>query len=271
MNVKQKKIKPILRWAGGKHWLIERISHYLPSEFLNYHEPFVGGASIFINLNLKKKAYISDSNSELICFYKQVKENPEKLIFKIKELTNSEEEFYKIRNHTPKTDIDIATRFYYLNKTCFNGIYRVNQKGIFNVPYGRRNIDILDIEGIQMLSIKLQKTSIRCVDFQKALSFAKAGDFVFLDPPYTVAHNKNGFIEYNQKIFSWEDQERLALCVRELIKRKIFFIMTNANHESLLKLYKNVGKQFEVERFSTMSGHINSRIKVSELIITNCI
>lgn len=271
METKEQNIKPVLRWAGGKSWIFERIQGYFPENILNYYEPFIGGASIFLNLNIEKKKYISDINSELICFYRQVKTNSTNLISKIKQFQNTREEFYRVRSSKPRSEAGIAARFYYLNRTCFNGLFRVNQKGQFNVPYGYRDIEIFDSVRFELLKRRLQKTHIQCCDFEDSLSRVKKGDFVFLDPPYTVAHNKNGFIEYNQNIFSWEDQERLQKCVKELIKKGTLFLMTNACHDSLKKLYKGVGKQFEVDRFSTISGQMNSRYKISELIITNCI
>jgi DNA adenine methylase len=271
MKFEEAKIKPVLRWAGGKSWLFEKIEDYVPTQFNNYYEPFVGGASLFLNLQISKYSYISDVNSELICFYKQVKSNLPKLEKKIKQYKNSASEFYRVRDSIPRSELGTAARFYFLNRTCFNGLYRVNNSGKFNVPYAFRDVEIYDSKSFNNLNKKLQNADISCCDFEKALEKAKKGDFVFLDPPYTVAHNRNGFIEYNQKIFSWEDQERLNKSVKMLIEKEVFFIMSNAWHPSLKKLYKGVGKHIEIERYSTIGGQMNSRIQISELIITNCI
>lgn len=271
MHIKEKKIKPLLRWAGGKFWMINRINELLPKDFVDYHEPFIGGASVFLNINNDNTSFISDSNSELICFYNQVKINLGNLLLRISEFKNTREEYYKIRASKPKSDLDIAARFYYLNRTCFNGLYRVNKEGNYNVPYGFRSIELIDEDCFFLLRDKLQRSSISCCDFEEALKKVKQRDLVFLDPPYTVAHNHNGFLEYNQKIFSWEDQERLASCVQEIINKNAFFFMTNAFHHSIKNLYKGIGKQFEIERYSTISGNTNSRLRISEIIITNCV
>jgi DNA adenine methylase len=265
------KIQPLLRWAGGKKWLISRIKDFIPSNYNDYYEPFLGGASIFLNLTNKHNSYLSDINCELIEFYGQVKQNLPLLLKELKKYENSEDFFYKIRSKEPTDAIKKAARFFYLNRTCFNGIYRVNQQGKFNVPYGYREVTIIEKEKFVELQEKLKFANLDCHDFYLLLDSVKENDLVFLDPPYTVAHNNNGFIEYNQKIFSWEDQERLADFTAELIKKKVNFIMTNAYHNSIKKLYKNLGKHFELERHSTISGNKDSRTKISELIITNCL
>jgi DNA adenine methylase len=271
MIVSINRLKPILRWAGGKLWMIDHIKDYLPVKFGDYYEPFIGGASVYLNIICNNKSYISDFNPELICFYNQVKSNLINLITLTHNYNNNVDEYYRIRSINPKTELEIAARFYYLNRACFNGLYRVNLSGGFNVPYGHRDIKIADIEGLKLLSQRLQNTEISCSDFEIALKNIKEGDFIFLDPPYTVAHNINGFIEYNQHIFSWEDQQRLASCVEEIINKKAYFLMTNAYHNSIKKLYIGIGKHFEIERFSTISANVNSRNKISELLITNCI
>jgi DNA adenine methylase len=261
---------PLLRWAGGKRWMIEQICSFMPIDFNNYHEPFVGGGSVFFNIERAGKAFISDSNRELICFYQVVKSNVHELLFILSQFENSEKEYYGIRSWSPNTNVEIAARFYYLNRTCFNGLYRVNQGGNFNVPYGFRKISVLDLDRFESFSSKLKNVDIACDDFEQAFKKVMKGDFVFIDPPYTVAHNKNGFIEYNQKIFTWQDQERLARSVQTLMEKGVYFLMTNAFHDSIKMLYKGVGTHFEIERFSTISGAMNSRQKISELIITNC-
>jgi len=265
-------IKPLLRWAGGKQWIVERIKEFIPSEYNQYYEPFLGGASIYLSLICSgKKTYLSDLNYELINFYLQVKDNLQLLLLELKNYKNDEQFFYKTREDEKEDTLRQAARFFYLNRTCFNGLYRVNQKGKFNVPYGHRKIDIIDENKFIELNIKLQNATIRCQDFNKIIKTVKEKDFVFLDPPYTVAHNKNGFIEYNQKIFSWEDQERLAKFVNELIDKNVYFLMTNACHDSIKKLYRDVGNQYEIDRYSTISALNKSRTRISELIITNCL
>lgn len=262
---------PVLRWAGGKTWMVKQLLSIMPQDYQNYHEPFVGGGSVFLNICNNSKGYISDTNKELICFYSQVKYNVEELVDLISTFTNTEPEYYIIRNWLPKTELEIAARFYYLNRTCFNGLYRVNQEGKFNVPYGFRHVSIVDRERFANFNQRLKKVHISCRDFYKAIKNVGKNDFVFLDPPYTVAHNKNGFIEYNQNIFSWDDQERLCEGVCLLMKQGAYFLMTNGCHSSIRNLYKNIGKHLEIDRYSTISSNMNARKRISELIITNCL
>lgn len=264
--------KPVLRWAGGKKWLVSRISEFIPKNYNRYFEPFLGGASVYLNANTtNKKAFLSDVNSELIEFYTQLKENPKAILNELERYKNEEDFFYHIREQVPQVPIERAARFFYLNRTCFNGLYRVNQAGKFNVPYGYRSIKVVEKDALINLSLKLSNAQLKCQDFRKILKVVRRQDFVFLDPPYTVAHNNNGFIEYNQKIFSWDDQERLAEFVEKLIAKKVYFLMTNACHESIKNLYKGIGKHFEIDRFSTISGQSKSRARISELVITNCL
>ncbi len=261
----------LLRWAGGKNWMVEQIKSIMPMQYGDYHESFIGGGSVFFNLSPTGKKYISDINQELIFFYQEVKDNLDELLNLLGDFKNLEKEYYVVREWQPNTKLEIAARFYYLNRTCFNGLYRVNQGGKFNVPYGFRKIPIVDVDRFTSFHMALQGVEISCLDFDKAIKKVKKGDFVFLDPPYTVAHNKNGFIEYNQKLFLWADQERLCEAVKTLIEKQAYFIMTNAFHDSIKRLYINIGKHLEIERFSTVSGKMTSRQRISELIITNCL
>ncbi|WP_462218952.1 DNA adenine methylase [Ferruginibacter sp.] len=265
--------KSVIRWAGGKQWLTKSINEFIPKYYNNYHEPFLGGAAMFLFLKQPKKSFISDRNEELINFYIQVRDNLKLLLKELKSYKNDEEYYYTIRSRLCDNDVKRAARFYYLNKTGFNGIYRVNKGGIYNVPYGNRDLEkLFNIKEFQCLQKKLlNDVVINSNDFELSMKNVKKGDLVFLDPPYTVAHNNNGFIEYNQTIFSWVDQERLCEVIKKIDNKKAYFILTNAVHDSIFKLYKNVGKKFEIERHSTISGHVKNRKKVSELIITNCI
>lgn len=265
--------KPVIRWAGGKQWLIKSITEFLPKKYNNYHEPFLGGGAIFLFLNPSVKSFLSDKNEELINFYLQIKNNLHLITKELKNYKDEEEQYYQIRNTVFTDDIKRAARFFYLNKTSFNGIYRVNQLGFYNVPYGYRKLEKLyDLNELKYLKKKLTSdVTLSAADFQTSLKKVKKNDLVFIDPPYTVAHNNNGFIEYNKAIFSWADQERLKDSIEQIQKKRAFFILTNAVHDSIFNLYSKVGKKFEIERYSTISGHMKNRKKVSELIITNCI
>lgn len=267
------KLRPIIRWAGGKTWLTKSINDFVPTSFNNYHEPFLGSAAIFLHLKPKKTCYLSDANKELINFYLQVRDNLKELVKEVNKLENNEEAYYQIRSWSPISLIHSAARFYYLNKTCFNGLYRVNKQGVFNVPYGFRDEKhIIDSNKFEEIRCVLKDgVYIKHQDFSESLKAVKKNDLVFLDPPYTVAHNNNGFVEYNQNIFSWRDQERLAELILMIKAKGAYFILTNAVHESIIKLYGKIGKRFEIERSSTISGHMKDRKRVSEFIITNCV
>lgn len=269
------KVKPFLRWAGGKRWLTKSIVDFLPAEFNDYHEPFLGGASIFLHLKsnnlIKNNSFLSDFNNELINTYRQIQLEPEKIIQCLGKLKNTKEDYYTIRSSKPKSVLSKATRFIYLNKTSFNGIYRVNLKGEYNVPYGFKNTkDLFGFKNIKNISNLLnQNVNLNSYDFYSIIKNIKANDLVFLDPPYTVAHENNGFVKYNQKIFLWADQERLAQLLKEINEKKAFFILTNAAHISVEELFSSLGKKYNVQRSSLIGGKGASRKKVNEYIFTN--
>ena len=265
-------MKPFLRWAGGKTWFVNRLPVLLPSSYNNYYEPFLGGGAVFFNLQPIKGGVISDINKELINSYIQIRDNLDALLSILDSLIISEKNYYKVRSWKPVCGLEHAARFIYLNRTCFNGIYRVNLNGNFNVPYGKNDKVVLYNEKhLKQIQKKLKQVNIRHCDFEESLKNVGAGDLVFIDPPYTVAHNHNGFVEYNQKIFSWDDQLRLSKCIRRLKEVGAHYIVTNAMHESLLDLYNNLGSVVEIPRHSTIGGQMKSRKKISELVLTNCI
>ncbi|MES2478905.1 MAG: Dam family site-specific DNA-(adenine-N6)-methyltransferase [Bacteroidota bacterium] len=267
------KIKPFLRWAGGKTWFTKHIEEFLPENFSNYYEPFVGGASIFLHLKsnglIKNKAYLSDSNKELINTYRVIKSSPKDLIYALRNFKNNSDEYYKIRNQTFDNLIEQAAKFIYLNKTSFNGLYRVNSKGIYNVPFGKRQTkDLFEFENILNVSTQFKNTFFSVDDFKNKCKKAKANDLVFLDPPYTVAHENNGFIAYNQSLFSWQNQIELAQHLELLTENRAFYILTNANHESINNLYTNGNKKV-LSRASTIGGVGAKRTNYNEIIISN--
>lgn len=266
-------IKPFLRWAGAKNWLVKKdISTYLPSKFKNYHEPFLGGASIFFHVRPKHNAYLSDLNPDLINTYVQVRDNLDEVIEFLGTLSNTKESYYAVRNQSYLEPYQKAAQFIYLNKLSYNGIYRVNKNGIYNVPYGyRKNVDITNEENLRRASECLKNSIISSQDFSESLKNVEEGDLVFIDPPYTVMHENNGFIEYNQRIFSWEDQVRLAENIRELLDHNVYFILTNASHDSIFTLYKGIGNIHKIERRSHIGGKGAKRGIVNELLISNVI
>lgn len=269
-------VVPFLRWTGSKRWFVKKyLNDFLPKSFNNYHEPFLGAGSVFfylINLSesIERNFYLSDTNEDLINTYIQIRDNPQDVIKYLKKLKNTSEDYYKIRNEKPRIKEKRAARFIYLNKTSFNGIFRVNSKGVYNVPYGKQEkVNFINEELLLNISLKLKNVNIRNESFEENLNNIKEGDLIFIDPPYTVAHENNGFIEYNQKLFSWDDQERLKVYIENIIERKAFFILTNASHVSISNLYSNIGKTKKLSRNSQVGGRNKTRGIFNELIIYN--
>lgn len=268
--IKEAIVRPYLRWAGGKNWLVKHLKCILNNiDINNYHEPFLGGASIFLSLDLPNQAFLSDFNEELINSYEVLRDDPMQLLDAMSKFKNTEEDYYKIRKYRPRTRINKAARFIYLNQTSFNGIYRVNLNGEYNVPYGYRSKEFIDKETLLSVSNALQNVHLQCGDFDLIKKNLRAKDLVFLDPPYTVAHNKNGFVKYNQKIFSWDDQIRLSKLIAFIEDIGAYYILTNAYHESILDLYKNVGTHLLLERYSLIGGKNAKRAPYEEILITN--
>ncbi|WP_312314414.1 DNA adenine methylase [Empedobacter brevis] len=263
------KIKPFLRWAGGKRWILKELNNILTIDhYNNYHEPFLGGGSVFFHLN-PTNSFLSDANEELINSYIQVRDNVESIIGILNEFKNTEEFYYKIRKEKFDNEIIQAAKFIYLNQTSFNGIYRVNRNGEYNVPYGNRINHKYDFENLRLTSKSLEQSIIIHQDFDISIENIRQGDFVFLDPPYTVAHNKNGFIQYNQKIFSLDDQIRLKNYILAIKEIGAYYIMTNAAHDAVKEIFANGDRMFELQRASLVGGKNAKRDKYSELILTN--
>lgn len=260
-----KRGKPLIKWPGGKRGLLHHLLKFVPQSFETYYEPFFGGGALFFALQ-PKKAILSDVNDELINCYQQVRDFPEQLIRILRKLENNEETYYRLREKLPGTDFQRAARILFLTRLSFNGIHRVNLKGEFNVPYGKKTyLSSVDVEQLRRTSLALTSAKIKKLDFEEATFDAKRGDFVYFDPPYTVAHAQNGFVKYNEKIFSWGDQERLAKHARKLIKRGCTVVVSNADHSSLHDLYWDFKRQV-IERPSVIAAS-----KEHRKIITECI
>lgn len=267
-----KACKPFLRWAGGKTWLIKHVSKYLPEgKYSNYHEPFLGGGAMFFHIK-PQKAFISDLNHELVFTYDQIRENVEEVIANLRTYSNTAEFYYGLRSYEPKSAAEKASRFIYLNQTSFNGIYRVNLKGEYNVPYGHRKKNFLDEENLRLVSTTLQNTNIFCGDFEETLPNIRENDLVFLDPPYTVTHNNNGFIRYNSKLFGEESQERLARFIDKIDELGAYYILTNAAHEWVKGKFKTDSNDIiTLSRMSRVGGVLAKRGRYDEFLITNTI
>ena len=263
-------VTPFLRWAGGKTWLVKHLSSILGDIQINrYHEPFLGGAAVFFAMDFKKTSYLSDCNEELVATYKIIKENPQEIISAFQRLENNEEQYYQIRATNPQGKIERAARFLYLNQTSYNGLYRVNRKGEYNVPYGFRESMFYDTDRIMKASEKLKKTNISHGDFTVNKCKIQEKDLLFLDPPYTVSHNNNGFIEYNQTLFSLADQHRLSEFIDYIKKKGAYYILTNAAHDVIREIFDKGDRCIALSRHSSIGGKDAERKKVMEYIFTN--
>jgi len=264
------KPKPFLRWAGGKTWFLKELSKYIPENgFNNYIEPFVGGGSVFFHLN-PNTAFLSDLNSELTDTYNVLKEDVESLILELMKYKNDMDFYYRIRQEKPKNSIKQAAKFIYLNQTSFNGIYRENLKGEYNVPFGYRKKDFLQPEILRAANKALQSAIITSRDFQESIDNIGEGDLVFIDPPYTVTHNNNGFIKYNAKLFDLDAQHRLSDFIDEVRNRGAYYILTNAAHSEIRNIFQKENDPIiEISRASLIGGKKAKRGLYEEYIITN--
>lgn len=264
---------PFLRWAGGKRWLLPRLRQLLAGlKVESYFEPFLGGGSVFLSTHVCGNSYLSDLNGDLIEVYQQVRERPQEVARLAAKLENTAEEYYRVRAERPTGALERAVNFVFLNHTSFNGIHRVNLKGEYNVPFGRRAAPKIPTgEQLENVAKKLQGVSLTSGDFEAQLHLAGPGSLVFLDPPYTVAHNQNGFIKYNQHLFSFEDQRRLASAIETLDNNGAKYVLTNAAHSSIVQLFGGRGRTIAVSRGSTIGGKSATRGRADELVFTNII
>lgn len=271
VQLKEERIKPFLRWAGGKTWFIDHLEALLDGQhFANYFEPFLGGGSIFFSLSVTDAAAtLSDANTELIDTYISIRDNVEEVIQYFATYENTSDFYYKLREKEPTDPFERAARFIYLNHTSYNGLYRVNRKGKYNVPFGKRKSDTIDIEEIRKASRALVGANLLSGDFENRGDVIHEGTLVFLDPPYTVSHNDNGFVQYNQSIFSIEDQARLARYIQFIMDRGAYFILMNAAHNAIREIFADCGRSMLVERQSLIGGKNAKRGLTSELVFTN--
>lgn len=232
--------KPILKWAGGKTQMLNDLLPKVPSSYGRYIEPFFGGGALFFALQ-PENAIIADSNPELVNMYRQVANNLDDVIDYLKKYKNTSEMFYQVRalEWTELPPAEAAARTIYLNRTCFNGLYRVNRKGQFNVPYGKYvNPKICDEENLHAASKALQKAEIVCGDYLLVLEhYAKPGDFIFLDPPYLPISEYSDFKRYTKEQFYEEDHVELAKMVMRLHEMGCSVVLTNSNHPLVHELY----------------------------------
>lgn len=262
--------EPFLKWAGGKRWLASKYAHLFPDFAGRYIEPFLGSGAVFFFLQ-PNRAILSDRNEHLIEAFQVVKEFPNALHDRLEEFQalHCDEFYYDMRAEVPSSPIDRAARFIYLNRTCFNGLYRVNKKGEFNVPKGTKAIVRFEDNFLIRASQSLRAAELRVADFEETVDAATQGDFLFVDPPYTVSHNNNGFIKYNDVLFSWADQKRLAEAVRKATQRGVLVFVSNANHKDVIDLYKGFLAVHVLTRHSVLAGETGARKLTSEVGMVN--
>lgn len=264
---------PFLKWAGGKRWFVASHNALLPATYQRYIEPFLGSGTVFFHLE-PQTAILGDKNPELITAYTAIRDSWADVASALRRhhRNHSSSYYYRVRESRPRAPHQIAARLVYLNRTCFNAIYRVNLKGQFNVPIGTKTAVISDSDDFKAVAALLSRTELVAQDFEKVIQLAGADDFIFADPPYTVAHNNNGFIKYNETLFSWDDQVRLAHALKCARDRGAKVIATNANHQSLRKIYKDLGFAIRtVQRFSSISAGGAARGTFEEIVImANC-
>lgn len=233
---------PFLKWPGGKRWLINQMIKIIPNDYNQYYEPFLGGGSVFFAIK-PDNATISDINSELINLYVVMRDNPQELKdrMRIHNRLHSRDYYYQTRAAYPSDSIDQAARFLYLNRTCYNGIYRVNKRGQFNVPIGTKNNCIYDIDQFDNYSRALEGIRILKSDFSPIIQSAKEKDLIFADPPYSINKRAAHFIKYNEDLFTWKDQVHLYRDLLKANERGVRIIHTNINCDEIKDLYLGSG------------------------------
>ena len=268
--LRPKMTEPFLKWPGGKRWLVQQHPSLFPSRYERYVEPFLGGGSVFFHL-APPNAVLADTNQDLINAYQCLKDDAKSIERRLAKLQreHGRDLYFRIRATRPTSSLGRAVRFLYLNRTCFNGIYRVNLKGDFNVPMGSKTLVEYPADYLQTIGAHLRNASLCVADFEKTIDNVKAGDFVFVDPPYTVMHNNNNFVKYNSSLFSWEDQQRLAGAIKRASSRGVAVMLSNADHHSVRALYKDFGHHIRVKRSSILAANPMHRRETTELIVTN--
>lgn len=261
-------MQPFLKWPGGKRWASETIAKFI-RKYLSgtYFEPFLGGGAVFFHL-LPEKAVLADINNELILSYQTVQSEYRAVLETVRAMDVSKDDYYRIRKMVPLTNISKAARFLYLNRTAFGGMYRLNGNGQFNVPFGggqRTPAPLWERALLKNASRALDGVSIVCADFEQTINMAGAGDVVYCDPTYTVAHDRNAFIRYNEKNFSWEDQKRLAMVSKAAVVRGATVLVSNAHHSSIRELYPDARVR-HLKRRSMVSTDPAKRLEVREYL-----
>ena len=272
------KVAPFLKWAGGKRQLLNQIKERMPKEYNDYYEPFIGGGAVLFELQ-PEKATINDINISLINVYKQVKDNTEEFIELVNKLDSEmwedgKEYYLNIREKyndkllKNEYDLELAALFTFMNKHCFNGLYRVNKKGLFNVPYNKSRRTSIEEDAVRETAKYLKTVNILEGDFEEACKGAKKGDFIFFDSPYAPL-NPTSFEAYTKEGFDVESHKRLAQLYDKLTERGCYCMLTNHNTEFINELYSNKGYRIDVVSVKRMINSDASNRKGEEVIICN--
>ncbi len=279
---KNKLVMPIVKWVGGKRQLLDEINKYIPKKFNTYYEPFFGGGAVLFHLQ-PKKAVINDLNMDLITTYRVIKDKPNELIEALKIHKNTSDYFYELRNidldsekYKKLTDVEKAARLIYLNKTCFNVLFRVNSSGHFNTPFGNyKNPNIVNEPVIKAVNsyFKSNDITISNADYAVVLQNVKAGDFVYLDPPYDPVSDTSSFTGYNAGGFTRKNQEELRDVCIELDKKGVKFLLSNSATSYIKEIYDaSLFKVLKVEIVKAkrnINSNGNKRGEVDEVLIRN--
>lgn len=265
---------PIVKWVGGKRQLMFELIKNMPKSYNRYFEPFIGGGALFFELQ-PEQAYISDMNEELINLYSVVRDNVYELIKDLSKHEVSKEYFLEIRNidrteqYTELSDVERASRFIYLNRTCFNGMYRVNSQGQFNVPFGHyKNPRIIDKNNLLNCSELLKKTEIKCTDFSEILTKVKKGDLVYFDPPYVPLNETSSFTSYTKDGFDINMQFKLRDVCDELDNKGVKFMLSNSDTKLVNELYENYNIK-KVFASRQINANADGRGKITEVLVRN--
>ncbi|MDJ0765775.1 MAG: DNA adenine methylase [Myxococcota bacterium] len=262
--------RPFVKWAGGKTQILSHLRRKYPPHFKRYHEPFLGGGAVFFDLKAAS-ASISDANAELINCYQVVKTEVDALIEALSHYVYQKEQYYAVRDWDPETldPVKRAARTIYLNRTGFNGLYRVNSSGKFNVPFGRyKNPTICDAENLRACAQALEGTSICTAGFEEVLASAEAGDFVYFDPPYIPVSDTAYFTAYQKRGFGMDNQERLAEVFDALAKRGVAVMLSNADVPWMHERYGRYNIQ-RIQAKRSVNSNTKRRGEVGEVIVTN--
>lgn len=278
---KDKLVSPVVKWVGGKRQLLPEIEKYIPEKMSTYYEPFLGGGAVFFHLQ-KNKAVVNDVNEELINLYKVIRDNVVELIKDLKKHENTSEYFYDIREldrdkevYNNLSDIERASRMHYLNKTCFNGLFRVNQQGEFNTPFGKyKNPDFINKKTLIAVSNYFNKSNIRfkCGDFEDAVKHIRKEAFVYFDPPYDPVSDSANFTGYDKGGFNRLEQKRLKALCDKLDDRGVKFLLSNSATDFILELYGDEKREYKIEIVKArraINSKGNKRGKVDEVLVRN--